>query len=158
MDPLSELPDGMARALKALDADAARRAAAVDPERVAERVLARLRQEPAVAAAGPLAWATPRALRVAAAVVVLAAGTMATILGGRGSQPGGAGKAGVALPIWFSGDTLTQRQAEAVLKVIEEGALLNDTAPRPSTVSVGELSEEELRALLQAMQSGEGAL
>ena len=160
MDPMSELPDGIARALKALDADAARREAAVDPERVAQRVLARLRSEavaPVALGGARWVWSGPRTLRLAAALALLvAAGTTSLVIvrGSRIPVPAGAAALPVAIPV----DSLSQAQAEAVLKAIEDVRTVNAAAPAPSTVSVADLSEQELRALLQAMQLSEGAL
>lgn len=161
MDPMSELPDGIARALKALDADAARREAAVDPERVAQRVLARLRSEPVAPVAfgggAHWVWSVPRPLRLAAALALLVlAGTASLVIVRGGRIPAPAGTA--ALPVVIPVDSLSQAQAEAVLKAIEDVRAVNAAAPAPSTVSVEDLSEQELRALLQAMQSSEGAL
>jgi hypothetical protein len=161
MDPVNELPDGIARALKALDARAARREAAVDPERVVQRVLARLRSEPAAPVGLPglasWVWGVPRTLRVAAAAVLLVlAGATGLVMVRGGRAPAGAGVA--TLPVVVQVDSLSQAQAEAVLKAIDDVRAVNGGTPAASTVSVQDLSEQELRALLQAMQSSEGAL
>jgi hypothetical protein len=158
MDPMSELPHGMARALRALDERAAQRAAAVDPERVAQRVLKRLREEPSAEAPaeGWRAWSAPRAVRVAAAAVLFAIAGVATMVLVRGEPAVPAGTS--ALPVSMTVESLSGAQAEAVLKAMDEVRVVNGTAPRPSTVTVDQLSEPELRALLQAMQSSEGEI
>ena len=68
-----ELPREIEAALKALDARAAEQAARVDVERVAARVLERLRQGEAMPSRRIL-WMSPVALRAAAAMVLLVAG------------------------------------------------------------------------------------
>lgn len=156
MDPVNELPTGLAKALEELDAKAQQSAARVDAERVAARVLARLSEEPEtpVTLMGRVLRA-PRALRVAAAAaLVIVAGTV-TMMGVRGT--GNPAERAIALPV--SGvDSLDQREAEAVLQAVDRLRPVNASVPRASAVSVDDLSEQELRALLQAMQSKEGAL
>lgn len=156
MDPVNELPVGMAKALEELDAKAQRAAARVDVERVAARVLARLAAEPEtpVTLMGRVLGA-PRSWRVAAAAALVIVGGTVTALGL------GTGKPAVATVITLpvSGvDSLNQSEAEAVLRVVGGIQSVNATVPRASAVSVDDLSEQELRALLQAMQSKEGVL
>jgi hypothetical protein len=150
---MNELPDDLERALRDLDAQAARRADRVDAERVAAQVMARLRAEPARVVARP--WGllvSPRwvAMAAAAAIVVLA-GTMA-----RGILwPGGA--AGVPVPVIAQGiDSLDVQGLERLLRVA--GSVRPSTA-EPVEVSVSgtwdDLSEEQLRAVLQAVQQSE---
>jgi len=160
MDPMTELPDDIARALAVLAARAARRAAAVDPERVAERVVARLKDEPAAAESPERRWlSAPRSLRVAAAVTLFVVAGTTTLVMVRGGSPPVAAPAAVALPVAIQGaDSLSQSEQEAVLKALEGVRTVNGAAPRPSTVLVEDLSETELRALLQAMQASEGAI
>ncbi len=146
---MNELPDDLRRALAALDARATKAAAQVDAERVAARVLQRLRSEPAPAAT-PRHWRT--ALRVAAAVVVLAAGTvLVRVL--TDDRPG----APVAtLPLELP-ESLSTTQATALMDAITAGT--DSAAAAPVTLTLDDLNEAELRALLQAMQSEtEGAL
>jgi hypothetical protein len=150
-DPVNGLPDRIARALSALDARAQRSAARLEVERVAGLVERRLRSGEA-----PLAWWTralpvSRAARMAAAaaVVLLAVGAALTALQDRGARP--------APVLAIQGvDSLSGREARAVLQVVDEIRAVNDSAAVSSVVSVEDLSESELRALLQAMQSTEG--
>ncbi|MGD0483656.1 MAG: hypothetical protein ABSB58_03265, partial [Gemmatimonadales bacterium] len=117
---MSELPDDLERALRDLDAMAARRAERVDAERVAARVTARLRSEP-VRGARVVArtWALPLSPRwvglAAAAVVVVLAGTMARSI----LQPGGAAR--VPVPVIAQGlDSLDVQGLERLLQVAGE--------------------------------------
>ena len=156
MDPMNELPTGLAKALAELDAKAQRSAARVDAERVAARVLARLNQEPeAPATLIGRVLSAPRGLRfAAAAALVIAAGTV-TMMGVRSGGPA----ASVVVTRWVSGvDSLDQREAEAVLQAVDGIRPVNASIPGASAMSVDDLSEPELRALLQAMQSKEGAI
>lgn len=154
MDPMNELPVGLSKALEELDAKAQQSAARVDAERVASRVLARLNQEPEtnVTLLGRV-LAAPRSLRVAAAAaLVIVAGTV-TMLGVRSA--GHSARGGIAV----SGvDSLDRREAEAVLQAVDGIRPVNASVPRASALSVDDLSEQELRALLRAMQSKEGAI
>ncbi|MDP3773294.1 MAG: hypothetical protein Q8Q85_03420 [Gemmatimonadales bacterium] len=153
---MNELPTGLAKALAELDAKAQRSAARVDAERVAARVLARLNQEPeAPATLIGRVLSAPRGLRVAAAAsLVIVAGTV-TMMGVRS----GGHTASVVVTLPVSGvDSLDQSEAEAVLRVVDQVRAVNATVPRASAMSVDDLSEPELRALLQAMQSKEGAI
>ena len=157
MDPMSELPPALAKALEDLDAKARRSASGVDVERVAARVLARLNAEPEIPATlmGRV-FSAPRALRVAAAAALVIVGGTVTLMGLRGR--GQAVSAAIGYPV--SGvDSLDESQAEAVLDAVDGLLPVNASVPRTSAaVSVDDLSEQELRALLQAMQSKEGAI
>lgn len=157
MDQMSDLPPGMAKALEDLDARAGRAAARVDVERVAGRVLSRLSAEPEVP--GTLlgrVLAAPRAWRVAAAAALVIAGGTVTWLGLRHDAPPTMA-ATVGLPI-AGVDSLDRQQAESMLRVVNGIQPVNAAVPRASAVTMDDLSEQELRALLQAMQSREGAL
>jgi hypothetical protein len=148
---MDELSKELKRALETLDARAARRAGRVDVERVAARVAERLRTEPEAAVPAPR---VPRAVRVAAAVALLITGGVlaGTLLDGPAG--GGAARAGWAPDRgWL--DSLTPEQADTLLETLSEVRLLNVVAA-PSSGNVEELSAEELRALLQAMESSEG--
>jgi len=149
MDDVNELPDDLRRALAELDARAARAAAGVDPERVAGRVRERLRAEPVVAAV-PGRWRM--ALRIAAAVAVLATGTvLVRVL--TDTRPA----AGVAaLPVELP-ESLSTLQATALMDAMVAGT--DSAFATPAALTVDDLTEAELRALLQAMQSDmEGTL
>lgn len=142
------MDDELKRALDALDAKAGRSAAKVDVERVAARVLERLRTEPVAAPRGTLA----NALRVAAAVALLiGAGATAVVLNTRGPE---GTVARLVLPTTI-GDSLSAEQADSLLQSIEDVRTLN-VAADPSSGSVEELTEQELRALLEAMQASPG--
>lgn len=146
-----ELPDNLARAMKALDADASRAAERVNPDRVAERVIARLREAPAVEVAAPArrTW-----IRVAAALLLLltgallgryALGPQAPVLNAR-----------TDLPVQ-AGDSLVVAQTDALLNAVEAVRTVStDTVEARTVVSVEDLNETELRALLQSMASSEG--
>jgi len=150
---MNELPDDLERALRDLDAQAARRASRVDPERVAAHVMARLRAEPARVVARP--WGLPVSARwvgmAAAAAIVVLAGTMARSI----LWPGGA--VGVAVPVLAQGiDSLDVQGLERLLQVAGE---VRPSTAEPVQVSVSgtwdDLSEEQLRAVLQAVQQSE---
>ncbi len=153
---MNELPDDLARALRRLDAQAARRAERVDAERVVARVAARLREEPEPASrVVALRWAFPVAPRwmgvAAAALVVVLGGTMArSILWPRGA-------ADVAVPTLAQGmDSLDVQGLERLLRVAGE---VKPSVAEPVRVSSNgtwdDLSEEQLRAVLQAVQQSE---
>lgn len=142
--------DELNEALKALEARAGRRAAKVNAERVAARVVERLRTEPAVERP---TWGGGRMLRVAAmAAVVITGGALATTLL-RGPEPA-ASLGACALPVCPT--ELTAAQSDSLLRSLDEVRALNGAA-RSSSPSVEELNEDQLRALLQAMQSSEEA-
>ena len=153
---MNELPDDLERALRELDALAARRADRVDAERVAARVAARLRAEPARGtrfAARP--WALPLARRwvglAAAALVLLFAGSMARSL----LRPGV--PAIVPVPVVSQAlDSLDEQGLERLLRVTGE---VRPSTAEPVRMSVSgtwdDLSETQLRAVLQAVQQSE---
>lgn len=146
MDDELKRDDELRRALDALDARAAKSAARVNVERVSARVLERLRSEPA---ATPGRW-LPRALRVAAAVALLVIGGVVAGVVTRGERAGAVSHWLPLLP-----DSLSQAQADSLIEAIDEVRAVNVTTGAASG-SVEELSEQELRALLQAMQTSEG--
>jgi len=152
---MSELPGDLERALGKLDARAAGRAARVDPERVAARVLERLRSEraPSRWLAFPLRLAIPAVPRwaevaAAAALVVVAGGIAAGVLRGGGGS--------LAVPVVAQSlDSLSRQQLETVLSVAAEvRPVVSDTVRLTGGVWE-ELSEEQLRAVLQAVQQVE---
>jgi hypothetical protein len=149
MNDLNDLPDDLAKALEALDARAARAASRVDAGRVEARLLERLRTEPEIAAP----WQPLRVLRIAAALAVLVvSGALVRMMVVDGRPPVVA-----ALPVEVP-ESLSAGQVEAVLDAV--AAVRADTSAIAATVvSVEDLNEAELRALLQAMQSDmEGSL
>ena len=155
-----ELPEDMARALRALDAGATRRAGRVDADAVASRVLARLREEAEPASLprvlpGRWAWVSaPGWMRVtaAAAMIVVVAGSV--VLGV--FRSGGDRAVAVSVPVAAVGlDSLDAKQLESLLRVTA------DVRPVATTVELAsrswdELSESQLRAVLQAVQQVQG--
>jgi hypothetical protein len=155
MDELEELPDQIARALDRLDARAERRAGRVDAERVAARVVARLRAEPDVATLSVLGrrFALRAMVRVAASVAILATGGVVAVkLLRHAPEP----KQGW-LPVVDAraARVLTASRADSLIRAVDQVRVLNGPVP-VSSASVEELNAQELRALLQAMQSEEG--
>jgi hypothetical protein len=151
----NELPGELERALRALDAEAARRAGRVDAEAVAVKVLARLREQPdRVSAVRRGRWALPSApgwLRVtaAAAMVVVVAGAMVHRLYRTTDVPVAVPVVSVAL------DSLSAGQLESLLRVTAEVRPVA-TAAGPVSGSWDDLSESQLRAVLQAVQQVQG--
>lgn len=147
-----ELPPEIGAALKALDARAAQRAAAVDVERVAARVVARLRSGEAATSPRPR-WMTPGALRAAAAVVVLAgAAAVVTLSIGRSPQT-----TALRLPVSIPAmDSLSSGQLEDVLEAAGEVGAVADSLPAPASgTSLDGLSEAQLETLLASLNGAE---
>jgi hypothetical protein len=147
MDPIDdELPERLEAALRSLDAQAAARAARVSPERVAARVLERLRREGAVEPRR-VWWMRPAALRVAAAVVlVAAAGATVSLVRERSTQ------VAVRLPVAIAAmDSLSTGQLEAVLRATGEVRAANFGPVAPSNGSLDNLSEQELQKVLASL-------
>lgn len=153
-----ELPEDMARALRALDADATRRAGRVDADAVASRVLARLREEAEPASLprvlpGRWAWSSaPGWMRVAAAaaMIVVVAGSLVL-----GVFRSGEGRAWAMPVVAVALDSLNANQLEALLRVTADVRPVA-TAVAPASGSWDELSESQLRAVLQAVQQVQG--
>jgi hypothetical protein len=151
MDPMSdELPKQIEVALKALDVRAGERAARVDADRVAVRVLERLRLEGAAEPRRVL-WMTPSALRFAAAVAVLVvAGAAVNLMTEHSAR-----SASVRLPV-AGIDSLSAGQLEAVLKAASEVRAANFEQARSSNGSLDDLSEQELQQVLASLDDAEG--
>jgi len=146
-----EMPRGMRVALEALEARTARRAAAVDVERVAARVLQRLRREGSEAPRR-VWWLRPEALRFAAAVVVLAAAGLA--VSRTPLRAPGSARLSVGITAM---DSLSSGQLEAVLEAATDVSPVVDPAPPASaTVSLDDLSEQQLETLLASLNGAEG--
>ncbi len=147
MDELEDLPNELARALDRLDARAERRAARLDAERVSAAVLKRLREEPEVAV--HRRFGAPALVRVAAglAIVVTAGAVGARLLHHQSPE---------WLPVVDArtARTLAGTRADSLLKAVDHIQVLNAAVPVTSA-SVEELNTQQLRALLQAMQSSE---
>ncbi len=146
MGPMNEeLPGGLARTMRALTARSAERAARVDPERVAARVVERLRREGMVEPARAW-WLRPAALRVAAAavLVVAAAFTVSVVR----QQPA---TTAVRLPVSVPVDSLNAGQLEAVLRAAGEVRAANFPPVTPSNESLDSLSERQLQQVLASL-------
>ncbi len=152
---MNELPDDLERALRELDERAGRRAARVSPERVAARVVARLRAEPAGDARGVVRpWSARRrwvGLAAAALLVVTAGGVVLSQVQRRAAEA-------VPVPVVARAlDSLDLSGLERVLRVTGE---VRPQGVEPVSVSSSDsfddLSEAQLRAVLQAVQQSEG--
>ena len=149
-----ELPDNLARALKALDDHAARAASRLDPARVASGVLERLRTDPDVLVTPARRW-NGGALRVAAAAILLVIGG---VIGQRlAIRPVSRGVSDFAgLPVALSADSMDAGQVTELLAAVEQvraapAGVTDSAATMARTVSVDDLSETELRTLLRIM-------
>jgi len=141
MNDMNELPEDLARALKALDARAERAAGKVDSARVAEAVLKRL-GEPDIATRRPL-WRMT-GVRVAAAVVLLAASAVTAqriFTSARAS-----------LPLALQADSMSVGDLNDALQAVDEARLAGSSIVS-TTVTVDDLTETELKALLAALES-----
>ncbi len=145
MDPMkAELPERLEAALRTLDARAAAQAARVGPERVAARVMDRLRREGMVDARAW--WRRPAALRAAAAVVLLAAaGWTVSVVRQHTTETA------VRLPVTIPVDSLSTGQLEAVLKAAGEVRAANFGPVAPSNGSLDSLSERQLQQVLASL-------
>lgn len=151
-DREERLPPELGAAMKALDARAAARAARLDVEEVASRVLDRLRREQATGIRR-LRWLSPLTLRVAAAVVVLVvAGAVVTSRLERPRQV-----ASVQLPVTIpSADSLNSSQLEEVLQAAGEvRPVVDSITPVAGRGSLDGLSEQELETLLASLKGAE---
>lgn len=147
MDQLNDkLPEPLDRALKALDADAARAAARVDATRMADAVLRGLREQPAVAARP---WWSPTWLRVAAAVVLLVIGA---VVARQLARPGRVAEVAVSVP-----DSMSATQVQALLNAMDSLPVSVDSAPA-LVITTESLDESELLTLLQTMDTSEDIL
>ena len=153
-----ELPDDLARALKALDGDAARAASRLDSARVASAVIERLRTEPAIAAAPVRRWHGGAVRIAAAAILLLVGGVIGQRLIIRPPSSGVSDFAG--LPVVVSADSMDAGQATELLAAVEQvravpAGVTDSATSTASTVSVDDLNETELRTLLRIMESSE---
>ena len=159
---MNELPENLERAFQTLDAQAALRAERVDAERVAAQVLERLRTEEAAAARvlslspgfrlSAFGFRLPAVALAAAAVVVLLVGTMATgLLRQEVTAPS------IGVPVVAQGlDSLNQQQLETVLRVAGDVQPLAVQSFGSPAGMWDDLSEAQLRAVLQAVQQVQG--
>ena len=146
MDDVNEVPRELREALDALEVRAARAASTVDVERVAARVLERLRTEPVDEV--PVRRWTWTARRAAAAALMLVGGGLVA----RRMTMAPPVVASRALPV-PAAESLSTQQAEAALEAAGQVHSSDTTAIGSTTVLVDDLTEAELRALLRAMQS-----
>ena len=149
-----KLPDHIAEALGALDRDATRRAEAVDAQRVAARVLQRLKDEP-VRVLRPRR-VTMGGLRIAAVLALLVIGGVVTqrlVFHDRAAH------ALAVLPPPAPGtnpmlDASTQAE---MLDAVDEARTATDSVAVPSTnVTVDDLNAQELQTLLNSMDQPAG--
>ena len=152
-----ELPPEIRAAFEALDERARDRAARVDVEAVAARVLERLRHEES-----PRRWLSPAVLRAAAVVtLVVAAGAVVTLV--RRHEPSTALRLPVSIPAM---DSLSSTQLEAVLQAAGDLQPVADSTAVPQAaenvapvtlgVSLDDLSESQLETLLASLAPEEG--
>jgi hypothetical protein len=140
----AETPERLSAAVRVLDARAAERSARVSPERVASRVLERLRREGALESRSW--WMSPAALRAAAAVVLLvAAGWTVSVVRQHSTQTA------VRLPVSIPVDSLNAQQLEAVLQAAGEVRAGNFGPVTPSNGSLDSLSEQQLQLVLASL-------
>jgi hypothetical protein len=140
----AELPEKLEAALRSLDARAAAESARVSPERVAARVLERLRREGI--AETRVWWLRPAVLRVAAAVaLVVAAGWTATVVRQHAAQTA------IRLPVTIPVDSLSAGQLESVLEAAGEVRAANFAPAAPSNGSLDSLSERQLQQVLASL-------
>lgn len=150
-----ELPEELARALAAADQRAAASAQRVDPAAVAAAVSAALRR-PAVTArpASEVGWW----LRVAAAAALVVAGSIAVRAALQSGAPVEAAAQPSALPLHSAAvlDSVADSAGAWVMASLEAVPVsVVDSAVSGSALLLEDLSEVELRALLQAMESTE---
>ena len=150
VDRNEELPPALERAVRALDARAAERAARIDVERVAAKVVERLR-EAEVGRPPRVLWMPPAALRAAAAViVVVAAGLVVTVADHHAPAAAGLPVAAAAL------DSLSAGELEAVLQAVGDVRSVADSVPASvSGQSLEGLSEDQLETLLASLDGAE---
>jgi hypothetical protein len=147
-----ELPPEMRAAFRALEERAAAQAGRVDVDRVAARVLERLRS--GEVERRRILWMSPVALRAAAAVLVLAAGGLIVTLATDHSQQ----TASLQLPVTIPAmDSLSAGQLEWVLQAAGEvRAVADSVAPALSGRSLDDLTEDQLQTLLASLGGAEG--
>ena len=146
MDQLNDkLPEPLDRAMKALDAEAARAAARVDATRMAEGVLRGLREQPV--AARP--WWTQTWLRAAAALLLLVSGA---VVARQLARPERVPEVAVSVP-----DSMSDTQVQALLNAMDSLPVSVDSAPA-LVITTESLDESELLTLLQTMDTSEDIL
>ena len=149
-----KLPDHIAEALQALDRDATRRAEAVDAQRVAARVLQRLKDEP-VRVLHPRR-VTMGGLRIAAVLAILVIGGVVTK---RLVFHDLAAHALAVLPPPVPGTSpiLDATTQAAMLQAVDEARTAKDSVAAPvSSITVDDLNVQELQALLNSMDEQGG--
>jgi len=143
MDAMNELPDELARALAALDAQAARAAARVDPARTAAEVARRLREPASLTPWRPLWQLT--LLRVAAALVLLVTGAVTA------RRLGWPFMRVAALPVAAQPE-LTAGQLADLLTLVDASRTDTLVPATLTTVTVDDLNEQELVSLLATLR------
>ena len=149
-----KLPDHIAEALRALDRDATQSAEQVDAGRVAARVLQRLKDEPVrVLRPRPLSVI---GLRIAAAIAILVIGGAVTQRLLMHRAPAGV-QALPVLPAAPGSTVVDVSTQEAMLNAVDDArSAAADTAGAPANVTVDDLNEQELQALLTTMDDQGG--
>jgi hypothetical protein len=132
--------------MRALDARAVERSARVNAEHVAAAVVGRLRRGGAVEPER-LRWMRPAALRVAAAVVLLAASGLTVSLVRQHSA-----QTAVRLPVTIPAmDSLSAGQLESVLQAAGQVRAANFGPVSASNGSLDSLSEQQLQQVLASL-------
>lgn len=143
-----DLTPEIREALQGLNVRAEAAARSVDARRVADGVAARLRAAPEQRRLNGGTNASARWIRRAAAVVLVAGGAVtAAVLTNAGAP------ASAALPVNI--DSLSASDSQAIMIAVEQARTAPDSSIASSVVTVDDLNEQELRALLQALESEE---
>lgn len=143
MNEKDELDGNLARALDELDARAERAARKVDAELVAARVLKRLREGDAEPAWRPV-WQLAL-VRAAAALVLMAATTVTVVR--FASRP----VHGVTLPVAAQAEELSAGELDSMMTAVDEARSAGRAGAVTTSVTVYDLNEQELVALLTAL-------
>jgi hypothetical protein len=143
MNGRDELGGDLRRALDALDRKAERAAQKLDAELIATRVLKRLQEGDAEPTWRPL-WQLTLA-RAAAALILVAAATLTVlrVASHRGS--------GTALPVAVQAEEFSAGDLDSMLIAVDAARLAGRDGPVTTSVSVYDLNEQELVALLAAL-------
>jgi len=145
--PRDELPEEIRAALAKLDARAEAAAQRVDVGRIVDGVLNDVKTAREERRANDGAGKAARWIRAAATIALVAGGAATAVLVAKNEAPEVAG-----LPLNI--DSLHASDSQAIMIAVE-GLRSPDTTIASAMVTVDDLSEQELRALLQAMENEE---
>jgi len=134
-----ELSPELKRAMELLDQRAQASASRLDVNRVSERVISRLQTEPLPGGMPVRRYAT----RIAAALALIVGGLL--LMRDRAPEV-------ASLPVPM--DSVSVADSQAVLMAVQQAAT-DTTMTVTNGVTVEDLNEQELRALLQALESEE---